>query len=69
MDLEIILSRAKLTKRQNYIMQKYWIEGYTQEELAKELNIKQPVVSKHLRYIRKKLHKALKEMGEVNDKK
>jgi len=69
MDLEIILSKAHLTEKQKYIMQKYWVEGYTQVELAKELHIKQPVISKHLIYIRKKLQKALKEMGEVNVKK
>lgn len=65
MDLELILGRAKLTEKQEYILRKYWIEGYTQEEVACSLGITQQMCEKHSRAIKKKLSKVLKNMGEI----
>lgn len=65
MDLDIVLDRASLTDKQRYILENYWIAGYTQEEVAKTLGITQQMVEKHCRAVKKKIRKILKGMGEV----
>lgn len=65
MDLDLIIERIHLTDKQRFIMRRYWIEGYTQEEVAKELHVTQQMIEKQCRYIRKKIRKVLKEMGEI----
>lgn len=65
MDLDIILLRSKLTAKQQYILENYWVAGYTQEEVAKTMQITQQMIEKHCRAMKKKMKKILKEMGEV----
>lgn len=67
LDLELIVRKANLTDKQFYILTHYWIEGYTQEEVAQNLGITQQMVEKHTRAIKKKIHKILIDMGENID--
>ena len=60
MDLENIITRANLTDKQKYIMENYWIAGFTQDEVAKRLGITQQMVEKHSRAIKKKVKKYYK---------
>lgn len=70
LDLEIILEKARLTDKQQYILDQCWIKGYTQDEVAQKLGVTQQMVEKHCRAIKKKVRKILKDMGELtNDKK
>lgn len=69
MDLELIIERSNLTDKQRYILNHYWIAGYTQDEVAQKLGITQQMVEKHSRAIKKKIRKVLQDMGEINDKK
>ena len=43
-----ILIQTKLTEKQRQIVEMYFYQGKTQQEIAKELGINQQVVSKHL---------------------
>lgn len=65
MDMEVIIERASLTAKQRYILENCWVNGYTQEEVAKTLGITQQMCEKHSRAIKKKIKKVLKEMGEL----
>ena len=65
MDLECILEESKLTDKQDYILNNYWIAGFTQEEVAKQLGITQQMIEKHSRAIKKKIKRTLQDMGEV----
>lgn len=65
MDLELIIQQARLTDKQAYILKKYWIEGYTQEEVAKTLGITQQMTEKHCKAVKKKIKKVLIKMGEL----
>ena len=66
LDLDSIIYKANLTDKQRYILDNYWIAGYTQDEVAKQLGITQQMVEKHSRAIKKKVQKILQDMGEVN---
>lgn len=67
LDLEIILKKAKLTDKQQLILDKHWREGYTQEEVAITLGITQQMVEKHCRAIKKKIEKILNSMEEYEN--
>lgn len=69
-DLDSVIDKANLTDKQKYIMEHYWIRGFTQEEVAKTMGITQQMCEKHSRAIKKKIKKILQDMGEIdNDKK
>ena len=65
LDLDYILEKSNLTDKQKYILDNYWIAGYTQDEVAKQLGITQQMVEKHSRAIKKKVQKILLDMGEI----
>jgi RNA polymerase sigma factor (sigma-70 family) len=67
MDLDIILNKINLTDKQAFILNRYWGDGYTQEEVAKELGVSQQMVEKHCRAIKKKMGKVLQDMGEIDN--
>lgn len=66
MDLESIIDKSNLTDKQSYIVENYWIAGFTQEEVARKLGITQQMVEKHSRAIKKKIKKVLLDMEEVD---
>jgi DNA-directed RNA polymerase specialized sigma subunit len=67
MDLDEIVAKAKLTDKQMYIMENYWIAGYTQAEVAFKLGITQQMIEKHSKAIKKKVKKILLEQGELTN--
>lgn len=65
LDVELLLEQAALTNKQKYILEKYWIGGYTQEQVANMLNITQQMVEKHTKAIKKKFKKVLETWEEL----
>lgn len=65
-DLEILVNEAKLTEKQQQVLQLYYIEQYTQDETADKLGITQQAVLDHLGKIKRKITKVLK-VWEVKD--
>ncbi|WMU08085.1 hypothetical protein vBCtySFA67_00067 [Clostridium phage vB_CtyS-FA67] len=65
-DLDDIIVRIELSDKQAYIVQKHWIEGYSQPEVARKLNVTQQMVLKQCQYIKNKIEGVLKEMGEID---
>lgn len=65
MDLDVVLHRANLTAKQQFILDNYWGLGYTQEEVARMMSITQQMVEKHCRAIKKKIKAVLTSMGEI----
>lgn len=65
LDLELIVELANLTEKQSYILEKYWVEGYTQSQVAEGLGITQQMVEKQTRAIKKKITRVLEEWGEI----
>lgn len=65
LDVELLLEQAVLTNKQRYILEKYWVEGFTQEQVANMLNITQQMVEKHTKAIKKKFEKVLESWGEI----
>lgn len=65
LDLDLLMEQAALTEKQQYILTKYWIEGYTQEQVANMLNITQQMVEKHTKAVKKKFQKVLESWGEI----
>ncbi|MFT8313279.1 MAG: hypothetical protein ABF633_03375 [Clostridium sp.] len=66
MDLDLIIEQSQLTKKQQFIVDHYWIAGYTQEEVASKLDITQQMVVKHCNAVKKKIERVLIDMGELN---
>lgn len=65
LDVELLLEQAALTNKQKYILEKYWVAGYTQEQVADMLNISQQMVEKHTKAIKKKFEKVLESWEEI----
>lgn len=65
MDLEILIKTAEFTDKQLFILNHYWIQGYTQEDVADKLGITQQMVEKHTRAIKKKIDRVLQKWGEI----
>ena len=66
-DLERLLSMIQLTDKQAIVVEMYWGQGYTQDEVAKMLGVTQQMVEKHCRFIKAKIEKVLKIWGELED--
>lgn len=60
-DLERIIQLCKLTNKQSFVVEKHFVEGYTQEEVATMLGVTQQMVEKHCRVVKSKIDKVLKE--------
>lgn len=69
-DIELLLKEAHLTIRQYEIIELYYLQQYTQEEISEQLNISQQAVLDHLNRIKGKIKKILlKWEDEEYDKK
>lgn len=65
LDVELLLEQAVLTDKQQYILEKYWVGGHTQEQVANMLNITQQMVEKHTKAIKRKFEKVLESWEEI----
>lgn len=61
MTIEKLVSEAKLTSKQNTVLELYFYDQLTQEEVSRIMGISQQAVLDHLEKIKKKLNKVLKK--------
>ena len=65
MDVDTIIDKANITDKQRNIVVMHYIEGYTQEEIAKTLGITQQGVFNSLTGVKKRIEKVLKGWNNV----
>lgn len=65
-DMDILLSEAKLTKYQTIIFDLYFRQGYQMHEIAKMLNVKHHTnISMAIKNAKCKIRRVLKKWGEL----
>lgn len=65
-DIELLLKEAKLTERQKEVVDLYFFNQYTQEEVSKVLGISQQAVLDHIKKIKNKIQKVI-EIWRIKD--
>lgn len=60
LDIELLLEEACLTDRQKEVIDLYFFNQYTQEEVSKVLKISQQAVLDHIKKIKIKISRVLK---------
>lgn len=58
-DIDLLLKEAKLTKRQKEVVDLYFFNQYTQEEVAEVLEISQQAVLDHIKKVKIKVQKVI----------
>lgn len=53
----------ELTEKQKFCIRRYYFEGKSMREIAKELGITEPTVSRHLKKARLRLENSVRYMG------
>lgn len=64
-DVDSLIARSNLNEKQAYVVQYYWKEGYTQEEVATHLGVSQQMVDKYCKRVKSKIEGELKKWGEI----
>lgn len=59
--IEKLVSEAKLTSKQSTVLELYYYDQHTQEEVSKIMGISQQAVLDHLEKIKKKINKVLEK--------
>lgn len=67
-DMELMLQEAKLTGKQAKVVELYFFNQYTQEEVSKKLGISQQAVLDHLNKVKQKINKVLKGWEKKDEK-
>ena len=62
LDLDFILASLELTEKQQQVLELHFKQGYTQEELGVSWGTSQENIYYHMKAVRNKLEKALKEL-------
>jgi RNA polymerase sigma factor (sigma-70 family) len=62
-EIDQISKKWKLTKRQKRVMIYYYLERKTQQEIADILHLDQSVISRHIKYLKKKILKSMHTPG------
>lgn len=66
--LERIVKESRLTSKQNLVLELYYYDQLTQEEVSKVMGISQQAVLDHLEKIKKKLNKVLLKWRTKDEK-
>lgn len=65
-DVDLMIERAKLTKKQKEVVELYYFGQMTQEEVAEQLGITQQAVLDHINKIKERLNTVLKKWEELD---
>lgn len=68
LDVDTIIAEANLNERQSFVLEQYWKQGSTQEDVAKQLGVSQQMVEKHCKRIKAKIEIVLMGWGELIEK-
>ena len=66
-DIDLLLMEANLTDKQMYIIELYYFNQMTQQEISRELKISQQAVLDHMNKIKKKIHKVLERWRKLDE--
>lgn len=67
-DLELLLEEAGLTEKQMQVVELYFYNQYTQEEVSKVLNVSQQAVLDHIKKVKQKINKVLERWKTCDEK-
>ena len=68
LDIELMLEEARLTDKQAQVVELYFFNQYTQEEVSKKLGISQQAVLDHIKKVKQKIKKVLKGWEDKDEK-
>lgn len=69
LDMELMIQEARLTEKQAQVVELYFFNQYTQEEVSKKLGISQQAVLDHIKKVKQKIHGVLKGWAEKDAEK
>lgn len=69
MDIEFLMKEAKLTDKQLQVVDLYYYNQMTQEEVSNKLGISQQAVLDHLNKIKDKINKVIERWEQLDAKK
>lgn len=67
-DMELLIEEAKLTDKQTQVVELYFFNQFTQEEVSQKLGISQQAVLDHIKKVKNKLEKVLERWRALDDK-
>lgn len=67
-DIDLMLKEAKLTDKQAQVVELYFFNQYTQEEVSQKLGISQQAVLDHINKVKLKIRKVLEEWKTKDEK-
>ncbi len=68
MDVDLMLKEANLTAKQSEVVELYFFNQLTQEEVAKHLNISQQAVLDHINKAKDRVTKVIERWGRLDAK-
>lgn len=66
-DIDLMLKEANLTARQKQVVELYFFNQYTQEEVSEVLHISQQAVLDHIKKIKIKIQKVIEVWGQKDE--
>ena len=68
LDMDLMIEEANLTEKQAQVVDLYYFNQYTKEEVSQRLGISQQAVLDHLKKVKNKIEKVLERWRGLDDK-